>query len=736
MAVVIDAENTTSGSHVLVLDKLDKEVEAGKVYSFVGKKLAVSKGGYNDVWLTDVTVQDASSEVEPVAYNYQLRYQQMSRYQNRRPTILYGKLQKEGEEFFIVSPLNEKYTFVIDDAAFALDELVGKNVLMPSYKLYYIQDETDPEVYAIHVIATHVQVMELDANPTISYENDKYWTATVTAPENLHYWYWAFDQEKEVTPEDVQSMMDDMVVYKVLSNVGYYTMEDILSWYSFTGEQVYDFSDHDLANNQAVVAIELGENGFPTGKYLLENFKREPIPYEFYLGDWEIPQWGTEEDTKTYWTIAEKEAGKSFTITGIGNTFYSTRNMAEGLPAKIVAIADYNEDGTLSINAQEVGSFYTINEYNAVDVLIGQWNNDSGGYGNTSYNELGVKMLSATVSKEDKLRICGENDYNYVVYRDFAFSGNVYQGYWENLGLWTYIGWNTGTRSIAPEAAEAYLAWLGDWAFGDTVLTVSTNLVNQSFFISGFAEDAEVGAFATWDAATGNLVLTQSKGKGSYTKDNHVYDYSSIGWNEKVGILNDKGVIATLSMQENGTAKVTPIQKEVEAWDYNTDWSVVGTMTEPMWNQDMVMRTNGEWHVCTDVVLGDTDAFKVRFEGAWAVNAGGTFTALDEEFDVAQDGNDVCVGTAGTYDIWFNPETMKMKVITAGTYKYEEDFVTVSVEKFGIAGYHMMYGWDVDKDALIALPEIIAHPAAAQISSLAHRSKPTKKQAKPISMVR
>ena len=564
MAVVIDAENTTSGSHILVLDKLDKEVEAGKVYSFVGKKLAVSKGGYNDVWLTDVTVQDASSEVEPVAYNYQSRYQQMSQYQNRRPTILYGKLQKEGEEFFIVSPLNEKYTFVIDDAAFALDELVGKNVLMPSYKLYYIQDETDPEVYAIHVIATHVQVMELDANPTISYENDKYWTATVTAPENLHYWYWAFDQEKEVTPEDVQSMMDDMVVYNVLSNVGYYTMEDILSWYSFTGERKYSFYNADLANNLAVLAIELGENGFPTGKYLLQNFKREPVPYENYLGYWQTYNGVIK--------LEQKEAGQTYTARGLFWDWnaelefkYDEKKGLVIIPSQDMYTPEQREDG-----------YYV----QVLDNMNGYWKQNGGVEVEVSYEQVGQDIGSIQLMNNDRFRFTplnvaeGYEGYWYLALNTFK----VETGEFNEVNNWYYVGYGTRT-----DPSEAYLAWGGSWKLGDSVITITpVENSDREYTITGLHPTLDITLYAYYDMAKGNVDIYgyQNCGK-DYTNDGHKYRYYLVGKPAEEGvewITDDK--LASFVKNEDGTYSVVPGTCSYDNETLYAKFGLVGNYTD------------------------------------------------------------------------------------------------------------------------------------------------------------
>ena len=94
-------------------------------------------------------------------------------------------------------------------------------------------------------------------------------------------------------------------------------------------------------------------------------------------------------------------------------------------------------------------------------------------------------------------------------------------------------------------------------------------------------------------------------------------------------------------------------------------WSVIGSIasTGNGWNADEEMATDGEWHVCEGIELTSTDLFKFRNGGEWTENFGGTFTALDEEFDVTQDGPNISVDADGVYDLLLNPTTGKAKIV-------------------------------------------------------------------------
>ena len=96
-----------------------------------------------------------------------------------------------------------------------------------------------------------------------------------------------------------------------------------------------------------------------------------------------------------------------------------------------------------------------------------------------------------------------------------------------------------------------------------------------------------------------------------------------------------------------------------------SEWSVIGTIasTGNSWNADEEMSTDGTWHVCEGIELTTSDEFKFRKGGAWTENFGGTFTALDEEFDVTQDGPNIKVDADGVYDLLLNPATGKAKIV-------------------------------------------------------------------------
>lgn len=100
-----------------------------------------------------------------------------------------------------------------------------------------------------------------------------------------------------------------------------------------------------------------------------------------------------------------------------------------------------------------------------------------------------------------------------------------------------------------------------------------------------------------------------------------------------------------------------------------SDWGAIGSIASAgiSWDKDIPMVTDGTWHVAKGVVLTTSDEFKFRKDGAWTVNFGGEFTALDAEFAVTQDGANIKVTEDGTYDLLLNPSAGVAKIIVTGS---------------------------------------------------------------------
>ena len=101
-----------------------------------------------------------------------------------------------------------------------------------------------------------------------------------------------------------------------------------------------------------------------------------------------------------------------------------------------------------------------------------------------------------------------------------------------------------------------------------------------------------------------------------------------------------------------------------------TGWGVVGTITGWADGADIMMENDGIWYVAKGVEFGAEDMFKIRQDGKWDVSFGGEFKANEEVILTSIEGPDIAAA-AGTYDIYFNPETGKAWFINDGSYPVE-----------------------------------------------------------------
>jgi hypothetical protein len=132
-------------------------------------------------------------------------------------------------------------------------------------------------------------------------------------------------------------------------------------------------------------------------------------------------------------------------------------------------------------------------------------------------------------------------------------------------------------------------------------------------------------------------------------------------------IVGADGVYDLYVNPEQGIAWVTAAYDPFPDYTEASTWSVIGALSLEgiSWDGDIAMVTDGTWHVALGVNLADADEFKFRKDADWAVNMGGDFGGLDNEFAVSQDGPNIIVGAAGSYDLYVNPDAGLAKVTEA-----------------------------------------------------------------------
>ncbi len=132
-------------------------------------------------------------------------------------------------------------------------------------------------------------------------------------------------------------------------------------------------------------------------------------------------------------------------------------------------------------------------------------------------------------------------------------------------------------------------------------------------------------------------------------------------------IVGADGVYDLYVNPEQGIAWITAAYDPFPDYTEASTWSVIGALSLEgiSWDGDVAMITDGTWHVALGVNLADADEFKFRKDADWAVNMGGDFGGLDNEFAVSQDGPNIKVGVAGSFDLYVNPDAGLAKVTEA-----------------------------------------------------------------------
>ena len=95
-----------------------------------------------------------------------------------------------------------------------------------------------------------------------------------------------------------------------------------------------------------------------------------------------------------------------------------------------------------------------------------------------------------------------------------------------------------------------------------------------------------------------------------------------------------------------------------------SEWSVIGALDAygMNWDNDITMYTDGETFLAMSIIVKDGDKFKFRKDKGWTDNYGGTFGALDAEFEAVAGGADIEVG-AGTYDMFLDTDAKTIRIV-------------------------------------------------------------------------
>lgn len=101
-----------------------------------------------------------------------------------------------------------------------------------------------------------------------------------------------------------------------------------------------------------------------------------------------------------------------------------------------------------------------------------------------------------------------------------------------------------------------------------------------------------------------------------------------------------------------------------EKLDVYPTWGLIGDVFGTGWSADFLMYRDADGNfVYSNAVLGVE--WKLRFNGSWDVNRGGTFVALDTPFAVENNGSNIASPGAGLYNVVYNSENETVTVKAA-----------------------------------------------------------------------
>ena len=202
---------------------------------------------------------------------------------------------------------------------------------------------------------------------------------------------------------------------------------------------------------------------------------------------------------------------------------------------------------------------------------------------------------------------------------------------------------------------------------------------------------------ASWDVNFG-----YAEGVSAYT----LGEEFAVGQGGANIVIAESGEYDLFLDPENATAKIIKTQAVVidpyASYTEESPWSIIGSFNS--WGGDVAMVSNGTLHVCKAIALNAGDEWKFRKDADWAVNFGyvkgsGTQYVLGEEFEVAQDGDNIVVLEDGVYDFILDPENATAKVIASIAVDQPEPPAPVEKPKmWSLIGTLNGTAWDTDFD--------------------------------------
>ena len=235
--------------------------------------------------------------------------------------------------------------------------------------------------------------------------------------------------------------------------------------------------------------------------------------------------------------------------------------------------------------------------------------------------------------------------------------GSPYEEYTKDSD-WSLIG-----------AMDAYgIDWDGDlnmWAMEDGKHHVAAHVTLKKGDEVKFRKDQK------WDVNMG----------GEMSSVGATFGVSQDGANIVIGA---DGVYDLFLDLETETATVEEAYDPYPDYTKASAWGVTGALSvyKISWDGDIAMACDEkeETHAAFGVSLGKEDEFKFRKDAEWTENFGGTYVALDAEFDAVADGDNIKIGAEGVFDLFLNVKDNKITVSEACGLKISAKIVVAAEE--------------------------------------------------------
>ena len=166
------------------------------------------------------------------------------------------------------------------------------------------------------------------------------------------------------------------------------------------------------------------------------------------------------------------------------------------------------------------------------------------------------------------------------------------------------------------------------------------------------------GSYQGWDPSKNNTVVASVKGDGNYEGYLYFADANTqfkftvgANWDENYGDDGANGTLdrngANIVAAEAGYYKLNVNMNDYTYTMSKTTWGIIGSATKDGWNSDQNMTYDAAtdlWTATLDLAVGE---IKFRANDDWGLNYGDD----GPNGKLEQNGANIAVGTAGTYDV-------------------------------------------------------------------------------------